>query len=205
MNQKSNALRTLILGGILPVVSFTVIEETYGTLAGLIAGMVFGVGEILYEYSRYRKVETITLVGNGLLLVMGAVSLFTQDGIWFKLQPALIEVGMAVFLVASVVMKRPLLLMLAEKQGTLETLPPGALPVFVKGFTGITLRIGIFFFLHSILATYAAMYWSTRAWAILKGVGFTASLFVYMICEMVLLRKKIKAAVITRESEARPT
>ena len=41
---QASPLRALLLGGLLPVIAFTVIEEVYGTLWGLIAGMVFGVG-----------------------------------------------------------------------------------------------------------------------------------------------------------------
>lgn len=72
---KAQAL-SLFFGGLLPVIAFTVIEEKYGPQAGLIAGLVFGVGEIIYELVRYKKVSQITWIGNGLLLGLGLISFF---------------------------------------------------------------------------------------------------------------------------------
>lgn len=175
----------LLFGGLLPVILFTVIEEKYGTVAGLIAGMIFGVGEIIYELIRYRKVQIITWIGNGMLLGLGAVSLFTVDGIWFKMQPAILEFLFFVILAGSWLIKKPFLKMMMEKQNP-------NLPEPVKeNLSGLTLRLSFFFLLHAVLATYAAFYWSTEAWAILKGVGLTVSMIVYMVIETLLLRRKI--------------
>lgn len=186
-------MRSLLLGGIVPVIVFTIIEEKYGTYWGLVAGMIFGIGEILYEKFKLKKVDTITWVGNGLLLGMGAISLFTNEGVWFKLQPALIELFMAILLMGSTLMGRPFLLLMAKKQNTLSQIPESLRPIMEKQFSGLNFRIGLFFFAHAILATWAALHWSTRAWAILKGVGLTVSLLGYMGVEIFLMRSKMKA------------
>ena len=86
---------SFLLGGVVPLIAFTVIEEKYGTYWGLIAGLVFGAGEIAWELFRYRRVSKITWFGNGLLFIMGAISLMTNEGVWFKLQPAIIEAAFA--------------------------------------------------------------------------------------------------------------
>ena len=36
----------LLFGGLLPVIAFTVIEERYGVIWGVISGMAFSVGEM---------------------------------------------------------------------------------------------------------------------------------------------------------------
>ncbi|MBY0554945.1 septation protein IspZ [bacterium] len=182
---KKQAL-SLFFGGLLPVIAFTVIEEKYGVIPGLIAGMIFGGGEVIYEYVTQKKVSTITWIGNGLLIGLGAISLFSSEGIWFKLQPAILEFGMFVFLLASWIMKKPFLSLMIEKQN------PDA-PEFVKAqMSGMTLRLSFFMLAHAVLATWAAFYWSTEAWAILKGVGLTVSMIVYMILEILWARFKIK-------------
>ncbi len=182
---KSQALG-LFFGGLLPVIAFTVIEEKYGVIAGLVAGMVFGFGEILFEIIKYKKVNTITWIGNGLLIGLGAISLFSTEGIWFKLQPAILEFGFFVFLLVSWIMKKPFLTLMIEKQN------PTA-PDFLKNaMSGITLRISFFFLAHAVIATYAALYWSTEAWAILKSVGLTVSMILYMVIEMIWIRKQIR-------------
>ncbi len=177
----------LFFGGLLPVIAFTVIEEKYGTLAGLIAGMVFGCGEIIFELIKYKKVNTITWVANGMLLGLGTVSLLSNEGFWFKLQPAILEFGFFVFLVGSWVIKKPFMKMMMEKQNA------GA-PVFlINRMSGMTLRLGLFFLAHAVLATYAAFYWSSESWAILKGLGLTISMIVYMLIEMIWMRLTMKS------------
>lgn len=58
-------------------------------------------------------------------------------------------------------------------------------------FAGVTFRLGIFFLLHSVLAAYAAFFWSTRAWALLKGVGLTLTMLLYLGIEVVNIRRSI--------------
>lgn len=179
------AALSFFFGGLLPVIAFTVIEEKYGVIAGLIAGMVFGFGEIVYEWIRHRKVATMTWAGNGLLLVLGGVSLISSDGIWFKLQPALIEAAFAIAMWVSCLMKKPLLIVMAEKQG--QQFPEQVRDKFV----GVTWRTGLFFAIHAALAVWAAFDWSTTNWALLKGVGFTVSFVIYLGLEIFYMRRSL--------------
>jgi intracellular septation protein len=192
---KSKAM-AVFFAGLLPVIAFTVIEDQYGTIAGLIAGMVFGVGEICFELYKHKKVQKITWIGNGLLLVLGGVSLISDEGIWFKLQPAIMEAAFAIALWVSWFIKKPLIVVLAEQQGQ-------KLPDFMKSrMSGMTFRMGIFFAAHAVLAVWAALYWSTNAWAILKGIGLTVSLIVYMLAEVFYIRKSAMKALTPEEIAA---
>jgi len=183
-NGKQAAL-SLFFGGLIPVIAFTVIEEKYGVIHGLIAGMIFGFGEIVYELIRHRKVATMTWIGNGLLLVLGGISLISSEGLWFKLQPAIVEGLFAFALWASCIVKKPLLVFMAEKQGQ-------QLPKHVKEkLFGVTFRTGFFFAIHTGLAIWAALDWSTTNWALLKGIGLTVSFVVYLAAEVFYLRRSI--------------
>ncbi|MGE9743725.1 inner membrane-spanning protein YciB [Bdellovibrio bacteriovorus] len=173
----------LFFGGLLPVIAFTLIEEYYGIIPGLIAGMIFGLGEIIWELYRHKKVQKITWIGNGMLLGLGAISLISSEGIWFKLQPALMEGAFAIVLWGSLIVKKPLLVYLAEQQGQ-------QFPEIIKSrMAGITFRTGVFFAIHAVLATWAALEWSTTNWALLKGLGLTVSFILYLVIEAVLLRR----------------
>lgn len=184
--------RALVFGGLLPLIAYTVVEEVYGIVWGLVAGMVLGIGEIVFEKVRQGKVERITWIGNGLIVGMGAISLFTQEGVWFKLQPAILELFFAVLLVGSAIAGKPFLWMMAEKQGLPQRVPPEAAAPLKAAFRGLTFRLGIFFAAQAGLATWAALYWSTRAWAFLKGFGVTICLFSYLAVEMIWLRRRLK-------------
>lgn len=177
------AALSFFFAGLLPVIAFTIIEEKYGVVAGLIAGMVFGCGEIIYELIRHRKVATMTWIGNGLLLVLGGVSLISSEGLWFKLQPAIMEGAFALAMWGSCIIKKPLLVFLAEKQG--HQLPE---PIKNK-LVGVTWRTGLFFAVHTGLATWAALDWSTTNWALLKGIGLTVSFVLYLGGEVFYLRR----------------
>lgn len=179
-------MTSLFFAGLLPVIAFTFIEEYYGTIAGLIAGMVFGVGEITYELIKYRKVQKITWIGNGLLLVLGGVSLISSEGLWFKLQPALMEAALVIAMWGSLLIKKPLLLVLAEQQG--QTFPPQVR----DRMKGMTFRVGLFFLVHTVLAVWSALHWSTTAWALLKGVGLTVTFIIYLVCEALYMRRQIQ-------------
>ncbi|MGE0632860.1 MAG: inner membrane-spanning protein YciB [Pseudobdellovibrionaceae bacterium] len=173
---------SVFFAGLLPVIAFTVIEEYYGITAGLIAGLAFGIGEVSYELWKFKKVSTITWIGNGLILVLGGISLISSEGIWFKLQPALLEAGFAVALWGSLFFKKNIFIFMAEKQGQ-------SIPEFIQPkMKGLTFRVGIFFAIHSVLAVWAALYWSTTAWALLKGVGLMVSFILYLVVEMIFLR-----------------
>ena len=53
--EQKKILRSFLLGGLLPVIAFSVIEDRFGTVWGLIAGMVFGGGEIIWEWRTLGK------------------------------------------------------------------------------------------------------------------------------------------------------
>jgi intracellular septation protein len=177
---------SLFVAGLLPVIAFTLIEEYYGTIAGLIAGMVFGFGEICWELFKYKKVQKITWIGNGMLLSLGAVSLISSEGIWFKLQPAVMEGIFAILCWGSLLLGKNLIVYLAEQQGQ-------DIPDFLKiRMKGMTFRIGLFFAIHAALAVWAAFSWTTTNWALLKGVGLTVSFILYIIIEGLGMRSAVK-------------
>jgi intracellular septation protein len=184
-NPKQVAL-SFFFAGLLPVIAFTVIEETYGTVAGLIAGLIFGCGEIIYEWFRYRKISKITWFGNGLLIGLGLISLISSEGIWFKLQPAIMEAAFSLALWGSLLTKKSLLQWMMEMQG--QNPPPLILP----RLKGLCFRLGGFFMGHALLATWAAFAWSSQNWALLKGLGLTISFVVYLVLEGLWIRRSIK-------------
>lgn len=180
--------RSLLVAGLLPALVFTIIEEIGGTAAGLVAGMVFGVGEILYEWRTRGRVDAITWGGNGLLLGLGGVSLLTQEGVFFKLQPSILEGAMALFLAGSCLLGRPFLWAMLQRQSLAPALPAERLRPAV---TGMTWRMAAFLGLHAGVSAWAAFHWSTAAWAALKGVGFTVGFLVYGVAEGLVLRYRI--------------
>ncbi len=191
--RRSGGLRPLLLGGILPLVIYTIVEEYHGVIWGLAAAMAFGFGEILSEKISRGRVEPITWIGNILILFLGTLSLLTNEGMWFKLQPAIVEALLGVFMLGSVLVGKPFLILLAREQGMLDSIPAQKQRALNESFSSFTTRMGIFFLLHAGLALWAALRWTTRAWVLLKGVGFTGSFLVYGLIEVWWMRKQMRS------------
>jgi intracellular septation protein len=183
---KSKAFLSFFFGGVLPIVAFTVIEDQYGPLWGTVAGMIFGIGEIVYEKIRFGSVNRITWIGNLMILGLGGISIVSQDGVWFKMQPALFEAFFALLLWGSLITKKSFLVMMAEKQG--KPIPDVIKPLM----NALTLRLGFFFAVHAAVATWAALYWTTAQWALLKGAGLAITFVLYLGFEVLWLRFQIK-------------
>lgn len=166
-----------MVGGLLPVIAFTVVEQWYGPMGGAIAGIVFGGGEICWEIWRTGRVQKITWISNLLVIAFGALSLWKSNGVFFKLQPAALLLLFTVLLFVTSFTKKPFLALLAQKQN--PNLPPEALALL----TGMNLRLGFLFLLLTAVSVHAAFYWSTVAWATLKGVGLPVLLGIYMLIE----------------------
>lgn len=179
---KRTAFLSLLFGGVLPVIAFSLIEDSYGPVWGTAAGMVFGVGEIIFEKLRYKKISSITWIGNLMILALGGISIISQDGVWFKLQPAMFEAFFTLLLWGSLLMKKPLLIAMAEKQGT--NIPDAAKPLL----KGMTFRLGLFFAIHTVVATWAAFDWTTAQWAWLKGAGLMITFALYLGLELLIVR-----------------
>lgn len=192
MEKPPNQLRSLIAGGLLPVLAYTLIEETAGLWWGLVAGMSFAVVEIGWEWRSRRRVDPITWGGAAFILVLGTISLATQEGLWFKLQPAILSGVLALVCWVSVLLDRALLVALAVKQGALARVAPPLQEFVRRAFKGLTLRVGLFFAIHGGLGVWAALSWSTRNWALLKGLGLTIGFGVYLVIETLILRWRIR-------------
>lgn len=178
---------TLIFGGIIPIVLFTVIEDQWGLMAGLIAAIIYAIGESIYELMKYRTISKMTIYSNGLIIGLGLISVLFNDGIWFKLQPAIIELVFFILLMVTSFQGRPLLVtMVQQQQGEIKN------NIMLDFLKSLNVRLAFFFLLHSILAVWAAFYWSTESWALLKGVGLTLSMFLYVLAEILLLRLRFK-------------
>ncbi len=196
MNANQSKTLHLLIGGVIPLIAFTVIEDIYGVKAGLIAGLNFGFGEVIFELIKYKKVSLTTWLSNSLLFFLGMISLYFDDGLWFKMQPAMIEGMMFIFLLGSWTLKKPFLKSMIEKQNP-------EIPENVKvAFSSITVRLSLFFLFHCLLAVYAALYWTTAQWALLKGVGLTVSLILYLVIEILFIRFKIQKEMIHSQSNS---
>ncbi len=180
----------LLFGVVLPVVLFAIIDSFYGPTLGMVAGLVCGVGEIIWEWFSEGHVDSLTWGSNALLLGLGLVAVLTQKGMWLKLQPSIMEVVFAGLLGYFWFKNNDFLLSAIElhtKKLGIAFIPDGARPIFQEHYQAMTARMSFFFAFHAALSAWAAFRWSTFAWAMLKGAGLTGSFVIYGLVENMIL------------------
>ena len=85
----------LLFLGLVPVIIFWLVEDKFGTFWGLIAAMVWAVGECIYEYVKTKKIQKLTLFSTGLVVILGGLGALLDKSILFKFQPVIMEVVFA--------------------------------------------------------------------------------------------------------------
>lgn len=183
-NSPLSTKKQLILT-LFPIILFTVVEERGGLQWALIFSIIYAIGEISWELWRFRRISGMTFFSNVMVVGLSLVSYYTQDGLWFKLQPAILEVVMAFMLIGSFVLKKPMLVIMMKQQGHQVTSEMSGF------FGGLTFRLGLFFLGQAGIATFASIYCSTEVWAFLKSIGILIMMAVYMFIEIMVFKWKL--------------
>lgn len=196
LNKPDNrkALFTLA-ASLLPVVAFALVEELYGTEAGLVACSILAVCEISYEWKTLGRPQAITIVVNVLVLLLGGLSLYKANATFFKLQPAVLVFVFAGVLLVSSFMGRPFLVELMKKQR------PDLNQLGETLLRGLNFRMGIALILAGLIGVHAAFFWPTPWWATYKAVGVPAFVAVYMFADVAVWKRRILKTV-EKESDS---
>lgn len=176
--------KNALLFALIPLVLFWAVEEYFGLKAALIVGSIAAVIELTYEKIKYKKISFMTLVSNGLVLGLGAVSYVMDSGVAFKLQPAVMELGMAFVMIATRFKGEPFIVRTFQDFKGLDLEKKEAIMKqswFIKRLKSLDHRMVIFLILHGLALIWAALYGSTRIWILLKGVLFYVLLVVVML------------------------
>jgi intracellular septation protein A len=180
----------LLFLGLVPVVIFWFVEDKFGTVWGLIAAMVWAVGECVYEYLKFHKVEGLTLFSTGLVLVLGGVGALLDKSILFKFQPVIMEFVFAGVLVWGGRKGEPLLLKMAKKSKpeVFGSMKPEVLNLQTVQMQRMTRNLIFVLLGHGILLSVVAVRGTTGQWAFWKGVGFNVLLLFWAAIEFLRMR-----------------
>jgi intracellular septation protein A len=195
----------LLFLGLVPVVIFWFVEDKFGTVWGLIAAIVWAIGECIYEYAKNRRVDGLTLFSTGLVVVLGGLGALLDKSILFKFQPVIMEVVFAGILVWGGRGGEPLLLKMAKK--TRPEIFANPHPVILEAQTKMMKRLTrnliVVLIIHSILLSYVAVKGTTGQWAFWKGVGFNVFVLLWAFSEFLIMRMKNKKPSVSQAEEGR--
>ena len=181
--------------GFIPLFVFIAIDEIWGTRAGLVAALVIGVGEMGWIWFKEKQFDRFVLLDTTLLLVLGSVSIWLDNDIFFKLKPGLVELILCAVLAVSAFSKLNIVgLMIQRYMKDLE------MNELQMAQLRKTIQLMFFVFLiHTILVIYAAFYLSNEAWAFISGGLFYilfAGVFGY---EFIKRKLKLRNQVMVQE------
>ncbi len=184
-------MRLLFLG-LIPVIVFWLVEEKFGTLWGIIAAIVWAVGECVFEYTQKKRVDRLTLISTGLVVGLGALGAWLDKSVIFKFQPVIIEIIFAAVLIWGGRRGEPLLLKMA-RQSRPEVFANQREEILQKQsalMARMTRNLIWLLIIHSAFLSYVAINGTTGEWAFWKGIGFNVFLVVWIGGEFLLLRLK---------------
>jgi intracellular septation protein len=184
----------LLFLGLIPVLLFWFVEEKFGTLWGLIAAMVWAIGECAYLYARYRKVDRMTLFSTGLVLVLGGFGAWLDQSILFKFQPVIIELLFAGIIWWGGRKGEPLLYKMARESrpeifaGKNESILSRQKELMVR----MSRNLIVMLIVHAAVMAFVAVKGSTSQWAFWKGAGFIVFMLAWAALEFLTIRRQIK-------------
>lgn len=159
--------------------------ETYTTLeVALIGGVVLGLLEMVLEKYFTGHVHTLSKVNIALIVVLGGISLFAKEGVWFKLQPSFTGLGIAGFLIFKKFQGHSLMLDMLKDLGQAPPLPDSIYKTMEWHMTLFLLAFAAFMAKVAILD-------STSVWLFWKTGGFYIAFGGFMVAEMIYLKMKI--------------
>lgn len=176
-----------MIPGLLPLIIFILADEIWGTTIGLIVALTLGIVEFFYVWWNQKKIDKFILADTGLLLILGSVSLISDNDLFFKLKPALIQVIFLVIIgVAAFGNPQFLIRMGGRYMGEMGQINAQGEQMMQK----MLRRVFILITLHTGLVIYAALYMSKEAWGFISGGLFYILIGVYFATEV--LSKKLK-------------
>ncbi len=182
--EKSKSSNKFFLFSFLPALLYWYLETKYPIKIALIAGITLSLIEIGCEKYFHGKIHKLSQVNLVLIVFLGGLSLLGEDGLWFKLQPAISLIAIAVYM--GIKLKGGtgfFQQMMFEMKPDAPHPPPEILRIMERNMT-------IFFFCYGILMGCLALWFSTSVWAFFKTAGFIILFLVFMIVQAILNRKQ---------------
>lgn len=181
----SRILKSL-LPSFIPLIAYVLVDTFLGERIGLYAGIGIGVVEFLVVLVRDRKPDPFVAADTLLLALAGAISLISDNDIWFKLKPAVIELVFSASFALLLVLPERYLKAYMERQLKGFEFPDSTLPAMRKSLGAMLAILAV----HAGLTAWSAVALSTKAWGFISGVLLYILFGVFALAEFVYARVK---------------
>ena len=165
-----------------PVILFFAVYKFFGIYAATATAIIATLLQIAWVKFRHSKVDN-TLIASGVIItVFGGATLLLHDESFIKWKPTILYWFFALGLVISnLLFKKNLIRTLMEKQINM----PDAI------WSRLNLAWATFFAALGVLNLYVAFNFSTDTWVDFKLFGTMGLMFVFVICQTLVLNKYV--------------
>ena len=177
--------KNFFLLSFLPALVYWYLEENYPIKIAVSAGVGLALIELTLEKLFLNKIHKISLFNFFLLFGLGLLSFIGDEGIWFKLQPAITGVVIGAVLVLSKFREKGFFEEIISEINA-DNKPPDWL------MKDMEFHSGIFFSIYGIWMFFVAFKLETSTWLFFKTLGFYVCFIVFFIIEFIWIRFKLK-------------
>lgn len=164
-----------------PLLVFFICHKFYGLIAATAALMITTIISVIIVYYIEKKVPMMPLISAILLGIFGGLTIFSQNELFIKIKPTLINMLFAIILIGGV----------AFKKGFLKYLMGSAMNMSDKAWLTFSLRWGIFFIFLAIVNEIVWRNFDTDFWVKFKVFGMLPLSIGFMVTQMPFLMKNM--------------
>ncbi len=177
--------KSFFLISFLPAIAYWYLDEYYPVRIAITGGLALAILEIAAEKIFIKHVHTISKANFFLILFLGGLSLLGDEGVWFRLQPAITGVGISSFMFYRLKVGKGLLVEFLEGL-PLKNKPP---MFFVHSMEK---HLTYYFFVTGLFMGYIALFESTDTWIFFKTIGNYILFAIFYVFELFWGRKLAK-------------
>jgi intracellular septation protein len=169
----------------IPALAYWWLEETQPLHIALSVGIGLSILEVTVEKLVTGKVHTLSRLNFGIIMILGGLSLFAREGVWFKLQPTLTGVVCGTWLTFNQARGKTMFLEMMQEMGRPWPFPHEWLRDFER-------HVIVFIFAFATFMAYWSIWGTTAQWAFWKTGGQYLSFGTFMVIEFWWFRRKVK-------------
>ncbi len=177
-----------LLPGFIPLFVFIAADEIWGTKVGLYVAVSVGILEMSWIGLKEKRFDRFVLFDTILLVALGAVSIFLENDIFFKLKPGLIELILVAVLGISAFSAVNIIGLMGQRYLNGVTFSDAQVLQMRKNLK----YLFYLFSAHTILVFYSTFYMSKEAWAFISGGLFYFLFGVYFVFEFIRQKRNQK-------------
>ena len=177
-----------LLPGFIPLFVFILADEIWGTKIGLFVAVGVGVAEMFWVGIKEKRFDKFILFDTLLLVVLGAVSIWLDNDIFFKLKPGLIELILVAVLAVSAFSSVNIIGLMGQRYLKDAQFNEAQMAQMRKSLKNLF----FIFAAHTLLVFYSTFFMSKAAWAFISGGLFYVLFGVYFLIELYRQKRKQK-------------